>query len=405
MSKQNVLIVHCHDLGQYLHCYGKKTVRSPNLDAFAARGVRFANSHCVAPQCSPARASLFTGRYPHNNGVMGLTQPPFGWRLNEDELHLGQILLRAGYRTASVGVTHEVHGNRERCGYQESFPQNMAQEAADTACAVLPELAACDKPFFLSVGFVEPHKLPYHNVEGWLPRDHSYPGEHLEPDDALGVEIPPYIHDSAGSRQEIAGLQGAVKHIDEQFGRIMSKVDALGLRENTVVIFTTDHGVALPHAKASLYNAGTNVALIAQAPAKAWRQGTVHKELISHIDVLPSILELLGLPVPDAVQGRSFVPLVEGGSYDKNDALFTELTYHRYYDPMRAIRTERYKLIAFFSSAPAFMEPGQRRRPLTDPWYAPTKGGIGLHEDVELFDLEQDPWEMNNIGQDVTHCR
>jgi arylsulfatase A-like enzyme len=198
-----------------------------------------------------------------------------------------------------------------------------------------------------------------------------------------------------------------VKHIDEQFGRIMSKVDALGLKKNTVVVFTTDHGVALPRAKASLYNAGTNVALIAQAPGTAWKQGTVHKELISHIDVLPSILELLGLPVPDAVQGRSFVPLVEGGTYEKNHALFTELTYHQYYDPMRAIRTERHKLIAFFSSAPAFMEPGQRRRPLTDPWDAPTKGGIGFHEDVELFDLEQDPWEMNNIVKDeaYTHIK
>ncbi|MFO7956223.1 MAG: sulfatase [Candidatus Brocadiia bacterium] len=397
-DRLNLLIVHCHDLGQYLHCYGKETVRSPNLDAFAREGVRFENHFCTAPQCSPSRASIFTGRYPHCNGVMGLAQPPLNWELNEDEIHLGQVLNSAGYRTAAIGVIHETHSGPERCGYQEYHRDRYARPAADRACGLLPGLAAGEEPFYLSVGFVEPHKLPYEDREGWLPRDHSWPGEHLEPDDGLGVDVPPYIADTPGARQEVAGLQGAVRHVDAQFGRIYAKAKECGLCENAVIVFTTDHGIAMPRAKCSLYEPGVNTALIMRAPREGWREGAVYEELISNIDLVPSVLELLNVETPEKVQGRSFRPLVEGGEYRKNEQLFTEMTYHTYYDPMRAIRTEGYKLIACFSTAPRFMEPGQRRRPLSDPWYAPETGHGGFHQDMELYDLEKDPWEKHDVS-------
>lgn len=396
----SLVIVHCHDLGQYLHCYGKKTVQSPNLDAFAAEGVRFENHFCTAPQCSPSRASIFTGRHPHCTGVLGLTQPPLNWQMNEDERHLAQILGDVGYRTAAIGVTHESHtgGGPKRCGYQEHHRNARAKEASDKALGLIPELAEGDRPFFLSVGYAEPHKLPYKNRDGWFPGENSWPGEHLDPDDELGVDIPPYLADTEGARQEVAGLQGAVKHVDEQFGRIYSQLKELGLLKNTVVAFTTDHGIAMPRSKCSLYDPGVNTALIMRAPDMAWRKGAVHEELISNIDLMPSLLQLLGVEVPERIQGRSFVPLVDGGAYEKNEEIFTEMTYHTYYDPMRSIRTEKHKLIAFFSTAPRFMEPGQRRLPLSHPWYIPEEGHGGFHQDVELFDLEKDPWEKEDLS-------
>ncbi len=103
----NILHITCHDIGRHLHCYGIDEVSSPNFDRLAARGTRFAQAFCTAPQCSPSRASLYTGRWPHSNGVMGLTHSNFAWRLNEGETHLVHVLNEAGYHTAGTGIIHE----------------------------------------------------------------------------------------------------------------------------------------------------------------------------------------------------------------------------------------------------------------------------------------------------------
>ena len=126
--KPNIVMFHCHDLGQYLHCYGVKTVRTPNLDKFAEAGVRFARSFCTQPGCSSSRASLFTGRYPHNNGVMGLAHANFAWELHPEEKHLAQFLKEAGYATVAVGVIHETHSGAKRCGYDKHIRKNLAAD-------------------------------------------------------------------------------------------------------------------------------------------------------------------------------------------------------------------------------------------------------------------------------------
>ena len=119
-KRPNLLILHSHDLGQYLRCYGRRTVRTPNLDGLAAKGVRFSNSFCTQPGCSPSRAAIFTGRYPHSNGVMGLSHVQFAWDLNPGERHLAEILRDEGYSATCVGVMHEA-SSIERCGYEERF--------------------------------------------------------------------------------------------------------------------------------------------------------------------------------------------------------------------------------------------------------------------------------------------
>jgi arylsulfatase A-like enzyme len=389
MRRPNILFMVSHDLGRHLGCYGVATVRSPNLDRLAAEGVRLSNSFCVAPQCSPSRAALFTGRYPHSNGVMGLTHAGFGWDLNPGERHMADLLREAGYRTALVGVQHE-RRRAEDTRYDSvdlCRPVRTAQTVKDRAVACLEEMARGYAPFFLQVGFFEPHRRFDHGG--------------ATPDREAGVTVPPFVKDEPSSREDFAAYQGAIRSLDTGVGGILDAVDRLGLRENTLVVFTVDHGMPFPLAKCSLYDPGLEVAFLARWPERGWNGGRVCDPMIPNIDMLPTMLAALGVETPGSVQGRSFLALLDGRPYGRRAEMFAEMTDHDYYDPMRCIRTETHKLIVFFSYAKGYMNPTQQLRPLSaenDKWSA--RWPDCRHETVELYDLRSEPWEKTNRAQD-----
>lgn len=397
--RPNVLLLHCHDLGQHLHCYGVDGVQSPNLDRLAEEGVLFENNFCTAPQCSPSRSSIFTGRYPHSNGVMGLTHADFAWDLHPGERHIGQILGDAGYRTAGVGVIHETRSGAKRCGFTDYVNAAPAQQMADAVMARLKEFAKLpDRPFYLQAGCIEPHRLP----EGQA--DQGFLGGRLTADTSNGVTVPPYLRDTAGTRTELAELQGAIRHMDEQMGRVLSAVRDLGLDKSTLVIFTTDHGIAMPRSKCSVYEPGLRTSFILRYPSRdGWHGGVRHKQMVSNIDCLPTILDLAGVPIPAAVQGRSLAPLLNGGVYTPRERIFGELTYHDYYDPRRSVRTQTHKLIVNFSTAPAFMDPSQSWRPRSDT-VVPANHALAYHGPFELYDLARDPWEQKDVAADAAYA-
>ena len=392
--RPNILLLHSHDLGRFLNCYGQTTAHTPNLNGLAAEGVLFERSFATAPQCSPSRASIFTGRYPHSNGVLGLTHFPFNWELNPDEAHLGQILKQAGYRTGGVGIIHETHLGPKRCGLDEYKPNAFATPVADETIAMLTEFAKDPAtPFYIQAGTVETHRMETadHNA------DIGFLGRTLTPDTSAGVSVPGYLRDTPGTQTEIAELQGSVRHLDEELGRIFAALKELNLDQNTLVIFTTDHGVALPRAKCSVYEPGQETAFILRLPSRpGWSGGRRESALISNIDYLPTILDVAGIPVPSNVQGRSFAPLLDGGTYTPRDVIFYEMTYHSYYDPVRAIRTEDHKLIVYFSVAPAFMDPSESWRPRSDT-IVPANDALAFHHPMELYDLKNDPFEQTNV--------
>ncbi len=368
----NVLVITCHDLGRFLGCYGVSTVRTLHLDAFAATGVRFTRAFCTAPQCSPSRASLYTGRYPHANGMMGLAHADFAWDLHPDERLLGQVLHDAGYATRLVGVHHESRRYDTDATMPYSGMEAVSFEARGDVVTVqaqahLTEFARASRPFYLQIGYSEPHR-----VSASVRQEPGYTGfigDYLMPDTEHGVTVPPYLCDTPGTRQEMAELQGALHYVDGQIGALLDHVSDLGLDDNTLVVFTTDHGIAMPRAKCSLYDPGLEVALMLRLPRRGWVGGQVHNVLLSNVDVFATILDTLGLPVPDTVQGRSFRPLLDneaGEAYVPRSCVFGEMTYHDYYDPRRCIRTERHKLIVNFTAAPAFMDPSQSWRPRAD---------------------------------------
>jgi N-sulfoglucosamine sulfohydrolase len=396
-ARPNIVVLHCHDLGRFLGCYGHATVTSPNLDGLATSGIRLADAFGTAPQCSPARASLFTGRWPHANGVLGLTHANFGWDLHPGEQHLAGRLRAAGYQTVLEGTHHESRRLpdwqvAQRLGFDQVDSSGFAADVAQRALRDLDAAGDDARPFYLQVGFEEPHRLAGSRdapgVTGFL-------GDHLEPDWTNGVWIPPYLHDSASAREEIAELQGAIRHMDEAAGTVLNGLRERGLEEETLVVFTTDHGLALPRAKCTLYEPGLQVAMLARYPARGWGGGrSIGDGMVSHLDLVPTVLELLELPQDPSLHGHSLVPMFDGLPYDRRRLVFGEMTHHDYYDPRRSVRTPRFKLIANFSSAPAFMDCSQSWSPRCNPVANP----LDSHPPLELFDLADDPDELTNLA-------
>lgn len=379
----NLVMIDCHDLGQHLGCYGWDAVPSPNLDRLAGAGVRFANSFCTAPQCCPSRAALYTGRYPHANGMFGLAHPPFNWRMHDTEVHLSRLLQNAGFYTAQIGVQHVTTQSPEpiqQLGF--NFVQ-MADDAAEIGSWVAAFLGEVDRsrPFFLNIGFMEPHR----DAAGYFRQAPPY--------DSQGVSLPPYVPDTPEARAEFAQLQGVIGKMDAAVGVIWHALEANDLLRETWFVFTTDHGIAMPRAKTTMYDPGIETALIMLAEPFGIAGGRVFGELISNVDIVPTLLDGLGVPVPEHLHGRSFWPLLTGGDYTPNAQVFAEKTFHTAYEPQRAIRTERYKLIwnaevdiinvaADIQHSPIFPqmidELTQERPPF------------------ELYDLQADPVEREN---------
>lgn len=400
---QNILLLHCHDLGRFLGCYGIDTVRTPHLDRLAADATVFDSAFATAPHCSPARASLFTGMYPQQHGVLGLTHDPFGWDLRDPRTHVAHRLGERGYRTRLVGVHHESRTlPDDEIAARLGFDRVQSGGDRDTVVArtidALEEYARSGERFYLQAGFHEPHRSPSDRDRAGIM---GFLSDGVDADASLGVSVPPFLRDTDEAREEMAELQGAVHRMDEGVGAILARLEALGLAEDTVVVFTTDHGLALPRAKCTLYDAGTGVALIMRVPGRsAWRSRRVDG-IVSHVDVVPTLLELVGEPVAADVSGTSVVDLVERDE-PAREHVFGQLSYHTYFDPKRAVRSADAKLIVNFSNAPRAMDPTQSwmHRSLPVDLAGPT---IGTSPVMEFYDLTADPDELVNAADDPAH--
>jgi len=395
MVRPNVILITCHDLGQHLGCYGVRTVDTPNIDRLAAEGVRFKNSFCVAPQCSPSRAAMVTGRYPHSNGVLGLCHGGFKWDLHESETHLVRRFAAVGYYTTLIGIQHETP-RPERLGFDEMHPEMddrlpiaRAMQCADRAVAWLADPLRRKRPFFLQFGLYEPHRYPAHPT-GWAPT-------HQKP--RAEVTVPGYLKRDDGAVEEFGYFEASVRTADDAVGRVLAALNRTGLADNTLVIFTADHGIPFPRAKCTLYDPGLQVPLILRWPKAPWRAGTVHETMISNVDYVPTLCDLLGLPQAADAQGWSYAVLLRGQPCQPRREVFAEMTYHDYYDPLRAIRTARYKLIVSFCNNSAFMDPTQQwwHRTIT---VVPPDPPNARHQLVELYDLEEDPLEHRNLADE-----
>jgi N-sulfoglucosamine sulfohydrolase len=375
----NIVYIHSHDTGRYIQPYGH-AVPTPNLQKLATQGILFRHACDAAPTCSPSRASLLTGMCPHSNGMLGLAHR--GFKLNDFKQHILHTLKPAGYTSALFGVQHIAKSGQE-IGYEhvEAFRANHAVDVGPAAAKWVR--SAPPQPFFLDVGFQETH------------REFAAPG----PAEDARFSMPPApVPDMEQSRRDMAGFKASARLLDTAVGQVMDAIDAAGLAENTLFVYTTDHGVAFPAMKCNLTDHGIGVALIMRGPG-GFSGGKVSDALISHLDLYPTFCDVAGVPHPAWLQGFSMLPLIRGEKQEIREELFAEVNYHASYEPKRAVRTARWKYIRHF---------GDRRKPVLpncddglskDIWL---KYGWKdrLVEEEQLYDLIFDPNETRNVASD-----
>jgi arylsulfatase A-like enzyme len=379
-SPPNILYIHSHDTGRYVQPYGFQ-VPTPNIQLLADQGVLFREAFCAAPTCSGSRASLLTGLYCHNNGMLGLAHR--GWVLNDYRQHWVHTLRRAGYHSTLIGEQH-ISVDPGVIGYDDlvDVDSNHAENVAPLTIEALR--SAPEQPWFMSVGFFETH------------RDFFAP---TSVRDTLYSLPPANLPDIAASRRDMAAFKASARSLDQGIGAVLHGLHDFGLVDNTLVICTTDHGIAFPGAKATLFDRGLGVMMIMRGP-DGFSGGKVVDAPVSHLDVFPTLCELAGVDAPDWLQGTSLMPLVRGDVERLNDGIFAEVTYHAAYEPQRAIRTERWKYIRRFDEYPhpvlANCDDSASKSVLVEAGW-----GEVIVAREQLYDLVLDPAEGSNLVADA----
>ncbi|MFW6336474.1 MAG: sulfatase [Phycisphaeraceae bacterium] len=383
----NIVYLHSHDTGRYVSPYGFG-VPTPHLRAFADEGVTFRQAFCAAPTCSPSRAALLTGQSAHGSGMLGLAHR--GHRLRDYDQHLIHQLKPRGFHTALCGLQHIAnHVGVDTIGYDEVLEtqSNSVAHVAPAAEAWLADPKRKEQPFFLACGFVETH-LPWPDADD---------------EDARRVKTPDPLPDTPETRRDMARYHKSVAILDAGMGRVIAALDRAGLKDDTLVIVTTDHGIPLPEMKCNLTDHGTGVMLMMRGPG-GFAGGRAIDPMVSHLDVFPTICDLLEIAPPPWLEGRSLRPLVAGEVDKLHDALFAEVTWHAGFEPKRSVRTERYLYIRRF-----------------DPkWHKPVLVNVDASEskklwmsygyadrpvpEEELYDNLFDPQQRNNLAEDPTHA-
>ena len=400
MAKPNIIIVTPHDLGDYLGCYGTP-VPTPHIDSLARDGVLFENHFSCGTVCSPSRGGIITGCYPHTNGLMGLVHR--GWELDVAKCPpIMQLLADDGYQTHLFGFQHEHYAPR-RLGYEELHGGRAHSTHVEDVVPLLTDWLRSgqgkEMPFFVGLGFSEVHRL------GMNPS--GFKRDVYEPADPSDVEVRPYLPDIPQIREDLADFYGAIKFMDKMIGELLGALDETGLADKTIVVFTSDHGAAFMHSKATLYDGGTKVPWIIRWPSGLPAARRI-KGLSSHVDITPTLLDLVGIPIPAWMQGRSMAQVARGVGGAARELVFAEKNYTNYYDPSRMVRSHKLKYIRkglqtciFDFIIPEIELSTSDFRRTQQVWdhYSARRCT------EELYDLERDPGELKNLADDPVYAQ
>lgn len=398
----NILWISAEDISAHFGCYGDPYAITPHLDALAQEGVRYSNVYTTAGVCAPCRSGIITGMYQNSIGTHHMrcdaTLPkwlkPFPMYLRE-----------AGYYCT----------NQTKTDYQFSKP-SPREIWDDTSAKAHWKNRTPGQPFFAVFNFTGCHESGIESKEKYeaVTKDLTA-GQRQDP--AAFQNLPPYYPDTTVVREDWKRNYELITAMDAWAGDLIRELKEAGEWENTLVMFWSDHGVGLPRAKRWLYDSGTHVPLIVRFPKSlqtfsSHEPGEVNERLVSSVDFGPTMLHLSGLPVPETMQGVSFVRDDGGRSY----AYGARDRMDERYDIIRTVRDSRYRYLRNFEPLKPYYqhlntpEKGATMREIRRAEKAgDLSGAMALFSASrkpveELYDLENDPHEINNLAADPTHA-
>ncbi|MDP6678078.1 MAG: sulfatase-like hydrolase/transferase [Verrucomicrobiota bacterium] len=407
----NVLLIVSEDNGPELGCYGDPYARTPHLDRLANEGVRFETAWVPNSVCSPSRACFLTGRYPHRNGQLGLATHKFA--MFKKWPNLFSLLKTAGYRTALLGKIHVKPESAFPLDRHWNPPSSISFAKRDVrriAAEAGKFMRAGDAPFVMSVNYPDAH-YPLHRQLNGLP---------TFPQTAADVKTLPWIGaDTERLRGHVADYYNCLARLDTGIGLLLEELVNSGKAEDTLVIYLGDHGAQFSRGKTSVYEAGLRVPMIVRWPGHA-NAGHVATELVSSLDILPTVLQATNVKPPAGLDGRPLQPLLEGRFVKWREHLFAHKlgsAAHFYY-PQAAIRDTRYKLISnplrrpnplakiYADNAGVFFIAGTRPQEVgaASPQVKAAYATYHNPPPVELYDLHADPNEFTNLADDPKHA-
>ncbi len=369
----------CEDCG----AYGYPAIRTPNIDRLAKDGIRFDQAFLACSSCSPRRASILTGRYPHATGAAELHQS-----VPASQILLSTPLRRAGYFTVAAGKWHV--GNAVKKQFDV-----VREGGGDGAFGFwLPVLRERDKsrPFFAWLATADPH------------RDYA-PGTLDPPHQESDVIVPPYLPDVPAVRRDLAMYYDEIGRLDQWVGKVRDELENQGVWDNTVLVFMSDNGRPFPRCKTTVFDSGVRTPLIIRLPGNQ-HAGTVCRSLVSSIDLAPTLLQLAGAEPAASFQGVSMVPLFANPEAKIRDYVFSEHNWHDYRAFERAVRGERYLLIRnWVRDVP--------RTPPADAVQSPTfaamrqlrDAGTLPDEQMQCFKLPSPEYELYDTRDDIHNLR
>ena len=385
---------------------------TPNIDRLAAEGLRFRNAHVQVGNCMPSRNVMWSGRYPHNNGVEGFYQVP-----DADYPVLADLMQQAGYFTA---IRHKVSHSTPYHPYPswdmvlDELPDGTKAHVKDpvsygvSTVRGIEAAKAAGKPFCLVINIADPHKPFYaeNNRTGETIPDPHVPTRVFSPDEP---PTPGFLFEDPVVSKELSHYYSSVRRADDGAGHILEALEKSGQADNTFVMFLSDHGMPLPFAKTQLYHHSTHTPLIIRWPGVTKPGDIDNKHMVSAVDFLPTLLDVLGLDHPEGIDGRSFASVVKGESQNGRDLVIKEYNENAggSRDPMRAVQTK--KLLYLFNpwsngervmatattGTPTYRRMAQLAK--TDEKIA-ARHDLYQHRVVEeLYDIEEDPDCLVNL--------